>query len=84
MILLFTAIFSTISIIEDRTRVFAGRSGGAGVPGDDRSGKTLGGPCWLSARRFFFFLATPFLNIHMRLAEFLYVLVIMFLGGLRA
>jgi len=44
-------------------------------------GKLLGGTVLAFGQAFSFSSGTPFLNIHMRLAEFLYVLVIMFLAA---
>ncbi len=78
MILLFTAIFSTISVIEDRNEGFLQGVLVAPVP---RStivmGKLLGGTVLAFGQGFLFLLATPFLNIHMSFVEFIYVVAVM-------
>lgn len=80
MILLFTAIFSTISIIEDRREGFLQ---GVLVSPAPRSsiamGKILGGTILATGQGMVFLLLTPFLGIHLGFISFLHVLVMMLL-----
>jgi ABC-2 type transport system permease protein len=80
MILLFTAIFSTISIIEDRREGFLQ---GVLVSPAPRSaivmGKILGGTLLATGQGLVFLLLTPFLSLHMGLIDVVYVVAIMFL-----
>lgn len=79
LILLFTAIFSTISIIEDRREGFLQ---GVLVSPAPRSaivmGKIMGGTMLATVQGLLFLAATPFLGISMSVVQFLYILVLMF------
>ena len=80
MILLFTAIFSTISIIEDRREGFLQ---GVLVSPAPRAaiamGKILGGTLLATGQGLLFLALTPFLGIHMGLLDVAYVLMAMLL-----
>ncbi len=80
MILLFTAIFSTISIIEDRREGFLQ---GVLVSPAPRSaivmGKILGGTLLATGQAMLFVLFAPLLGIHMGALGFIYVIVMMLL-----
>lgn len=78
LILLFTAIFSTISIIEDRREGFlqgvlvSPVSRGAVV-----MGKILGGTALAVGQGLLFLLVVPFMGIHMRFIDVVYVITVM-------
>ncbi len=80
MILLFTAIFSTISIIEDRREGFLQ---GVLVSPTSRSaivmGKILGGTILATGQALLFVICAPLLGITMGVSGFLYVLLMMLL-----
>lgn len=77
MILLFTAIFSTISIIEDRREGFLQ---GVLVSPTPRSaivmGKVLGGTALAAGQGLLFVALSPLVGIHMSWLDFLYVLAV--------
>jgi ABC-2 type transport system permease protein len=79
LILLFTAIFSTISIIEDRREGFlqgvlvSPASRGAIV-----MGKILGGTCLATAQGLFFIALAPLLPIPLHFTQVLYLVALMF------
>lgn len=80
MILLFTAIFSTISIIEDRREGFL--QSVLVAPVSRMSivlGKVLGGTILAFAQGFIFLLLAPTVGIHLTLPGFLLSVLIMFL-----
>jgi len=80
LILLFTAIFSTISIIEDRREGFLQGVLVAPIPRSSIVlGKILGGAVLATAQGFLFMALSPFLGISMNALSILYVLSIMFL-----
>lgn len=79
LILLFTAIFSTISIIEDRREGFLQ---GVLVSPAPRSslvmGKILGGTVLATAQGLLFVILAPLLRIHLGIGQIAYIMVIMF------
>ncbi|MCG3205112.1 MAG: hypothetical protein KCHDKBKB_01829 [Elusimicrobia bacterium] len=78
MILLFTAIFSTISIIEDRREGFL--QAVLVSPASRMSvvmGKIWGGTLLATLQGLVFFLALPFLGLQLSWADFLFILIIM-------
>ncbi len=80
LILLFTAIFSTISIIEDRREGFLQGVLVAPIP---RSalvvGKVLGGAALATAQGLLFTLLAPLLGVSMNASQIAYVLAVMFI-----
>ncbi len=80
MILLFTAIFSTISVIEDRREGFL--QGVLVAPVSRMSivmGKVLGGTLLAFGQGFIFLILAPLIGIHLTLAGFALSLLAMFL-----
>jgi len=83
MILLFTAIYSTISVIEDRREGFL--QGVLVAPVSRWAivlGKILGGTVLATGQGLLFLLLAPLLGIHLSLPAFLYVFLIIFLMSL--
>jgi ABC-2 type transport system permease protein len=79
MTLLFTAIFSTISIIEDRREGFLQAVLVAPVSRlSFVMGKLLGGAALATLQGAFFLLLTPMLKIHLSIPAFLITLILMF------
>jgi ABC-2 type transport system permease protein len=83
MTLLFTAIFSTISIIEDRREGFLQAVLVAPVSRlSFVTGKLLGGAALATLQGAFFLLLTPFLGIHLSIFSTLVILALMFMLSL--
>ncbi len=79
MIVLFTAVFSTISIIEDRREGFLQSVLVAPVSRNSIvMGKILGGATLAFAQALIFLCAAPFLSTSVTLGSLIYVLVILF------
>jgi len=80
LMLLFTAIFSTISIIEDRREGFLQGVLVAPIPRSSLVlGKLLGGATLATAQGLLFTLAAPFLGLKFGLGDFLFILIFMFI-----
>jgi len=77
--LLFTAIFSTISIIEDRREGFLQGILVAPVPRSSLVlGKLLGGAILATIQGILFYILTPFLGLYFGFGNFLYSLLVIF------
>ncbi len=82
LILFFTAIFSTISLIEDRREGFLQAVLVAPVPRSSLVlGKILGGTTLALIQSLFFLLLAPWLGIHLDVFGWTRVLVVLFLNG---
>ena len=82
LIMLFTAIFSTISIIEDRREGFLQSVLVAPIsPGSIVCSKILGGTTLALLQGLIFLLLTPFVGLHLTLARILVCLVTLFIVG---
>ncbi|MSR78146.1 MAG: multidrug ABC transporter permease [Candidatus Omnitrophica bacterium] len=83
MILLFTAIFSTISIIEDRREGFLQSVLVAPVPRSSIVfGKVLGGATLACSQAVLFLIAVPFLGLHINLWQFLAMTVVLMISAI--
>lgn len=83
MILLFTAIFSTISIIEDRREGFLQAVLVAPVPRYSIVfGKILGGATLASLQASLFLIAVPFLGLHLNLGQYLEIILMLFISAI--
>ena len=82
LIMLFTAIFSTISIIEDRREGFLESVLVAPIsPGSIVCSKILGGTTLALLQGLIFLLLAPFVGLHLTLARILVCLLTLFLVG---
>jgi len=80
LIMLFTAIFSTISIIEDRTEGFLQSVLVAPISGSSIAlGKILGGTTLAVLQAAIFLILAPFIGIHFDVMHLLSLLVLLFL-----
>lgn len=82
MILLFTAIFSTISIIEDRREGFLQAVLAAPVSRSSLVfGQILGGASLAFFQAMLFMMLTPFLGLSFHITQWLLIMIILFLGA---